>query len=220
MANSAKKAQPAETTERLSRPLSVHTRWATCHQPRGFTEHEDSPSAFVEALALHSGLGTLLFANELRAALLLRLCAVFGLLALVPLIWRYKSDAGLETVGFVVVMAAATLALYDIPALCRSVAFSKLRFIACQRNFVRRIAVFSHGMQGALYLGAFVGALSATTIMFDPAPEFSEQLLLPSVFFAATFVLGTIAANLEWPSFRWLMPVISFVAAILMSGFV
>jgi hypothetical protein len=200
--------------------LCLRYLWHAYGQPRALNEHPQKPHALIEALAVRSGLVTLLCANELRAALSLRLTCVFGLLVLMPLIWRFKPDAGLETAGFVVVMAAATVAFYDLPALCRSVAFAKLRFIAGQRNFVRRVTVFSHGMQAAVYLSTFFAAHFVTTATPESAHRFSDALLVPSVFFAAVFLAGTIAANLEWLSVRWLMPVVNFIAAVVMSGFV
>jgi hypothetical protein len=92
--------------------------------------------------------------------------------------------------------------------------------VAGQRNFVRRLTVFAHGVQLALYLAAFVSARSMTVAVFESSRGVSEQLSMPSVFFAAMFLAGTAAAHLEYFSVRWLMPVVSVVAAVLMSGFV
>jgi hypothetical protein len=194
--------------------------WRTYQQPRSLAGRQGGHNTLVEAVALRTGLAILLFANELRAALLLRSSCVLGLLSLVPLLATYKQGAGLEIAGFVVVMAAATIAFYDLPALCRSVAFNKLRFIAGQRNFVRRINVATHGMQWGLYLGTLLGARYMTLATLDSDQGLAERLLVPSAFFAATFLAGTAAANLEFVSIRWLMPVVNFVAAIIMSGFV
>ena len=194
--------------------------WHICQQPHALDTRQSTPNALVERLAVRTGLAVLLFTNELRAALLLRLSCVFGLLALIPLLAALKPDAELEAAGFVVVMTAATIAFHDLPALCRSVAFTKLRFVAGQQLFVRRVTLFAHALPATLYLCALLAAHRITTATHDPTYQLSHLLQSASIFFSTTFVIGTIAASLGYGSVRWLMPVVNFVAAIFLSGFI
>jgi hypothetical protein len=194
--------------------------WHACQQPSGLIEHREAANSLWERWALSTGLATLLLAHELRATLLLRVGSVLALLGLIPLISTFKPDAGLETAGFVIVMAGASIAFYDLPALCRAAASTRLRFIAGQRYFVRRVALFAHGMPLALYLGAFLSAWYLTVATLDATQSLSSKLLAPALFFPAAFLIAMTAATLQYASARWLMPLITFVAAIVMSGFV
>jgi hypothetical protein len=189
-------------------------------QPSSLIEQGSTPNAVFEPFVIRTGLTVLLFINELRAAVLLRFGCVFGLLALLPLLTRFTQDAGMETAGFVVVMAAAAIAFHDLPALCQATAFSKMGFVAGQKHFVRRVRLFAHGMPMALYACAFLGAHYITRMTMDSTQAISTQLLAPSVFFTTTFLMGTTAATLGYPSVRWWMPVVNFVAVVVMSGYV
>lgn len=174
----------------------------------------------TERIALRTGLAVLLFAHELRATLSIRLLTVSALLALIPLLSQFRQTHGLEITGFVMALAIAAIAFHDLPAMCRSTAFAKLPFIAGQKNFVRRVSIFAHGIPAVLYVCAFLSACFVTIFASDSLPRVLERLMAPSVFFTTSFLAGTLAATMGWASVRWLMPVINVAAAIVMSGFV
>lgn len=192
-----------------------------CHrQLRTFAGSPGTANTLMERIALRTGLAPLLFGHELRATLSIRLLAVSALLALNPLLSQFSQTQGLETTGFVMALAIAAIAFYDLPAMCRSTAFAKLPFIAGQKNFVRRVSIFAHGMPAVLYVCAFLCACFLTMLPADSLPRVLERLMAPSVFFTTLFLAGTFAATMGWASVRWLMPVVNVAAAIVMSGFV
>lgn len=177
-------------------------------------------SLVMERISIRSGLAISFFAHELRTTLLIRVSAVFGLLALVAVASIFREPGSAVIGGFVFVVAAAAIALHSLPAVCRSTAFAKLSFVAGQKNFTRRLSIFACAIPIVIYICALLGAYALAISSSAPAARVGEKAIAPTIFFTVSFLAGMVASIKDAPGVRWLMPVVNVAAAIVMSGFV
>ena len=165
----------------------------------------------VDKVALGSGLVVPLLAKPLRANLLVRSGAItatlVGCLTVIHL--RTNDTSGASVVVFVA--AAATIALYSLPALCRSTLLTRVNFLAGQPAFARRMRYPAYGIPALLFLAALACAWP-----FDR----SGRALADASIFGALFVSGVIGARLRWQPTTWLVPFVALVALIILAAMI
>ncbi len=93
-----------------------------------------------------------LLGNELKANLLLRVGCIAATLSACLLVMALRTNDASNASVLVFVAAAATLALYSLPALSRNTLLTRLEFLAGQPQFARRmrLAVVRHPCRAVL----------------------------------------------------------------------
>lgn len=166
-------------------------------------------SAVMDRLALRSGLVVPLLLNELRSNLLVRLgCVAATLLGCLTVIHFRTNDTSTASV-VVFVAAVAALSLYTLPALCRSILFGRLQFLAGQPAFAARMRVWLYAIPVLLFVAAVAIAWA-----FDH----SGRAWLDAGVFALLFVFGMTGARLQWRITPWAMPFVTLVSLIILAA--
>jgi hypothetical protein len=162
-----------------------------------------------ERLSIRSGLALPFLAHELRSNVLIRIGFIAGTLAacLLMTALRAQDEAGARSLVFV--GAVAAVALYPLPALWRSTLLGKLHFLAGQADFVRRIRPGVYGIPALLFGGALLVAA-----LFDAG----ESARATPAIFGSLFVGGVVAARCGVQMTSWLLPLLSFVAVLILGG--
>jgi hypothetical protein len=194
--------------------------WRNYMEQPAAAEKPRVTSLLMERISIRSGLAISFFAHELRTTLLIRVSAVFGLLAVLAVASTFREPGSAPIGGFVFVVATAAIALHSLPAVCRSTAFAKLLFVAGQKNFTRRLSIVACAIPIVIYICALLGAYMLTISWSAPAARVGEKTTAPTLFFTLSFLAGMVASIKDAPGVRWLMPVVNVAAAIAMSGFV
>ncbi|MEO8017910.1 MAG: DUF6136 family protein [Pseudomonadota bacterium] len=159
--------------------------------------------------ALASGLALPFLAHELRSNVAVRLGFIACTLGACLLLASQRAEGVAGTRVLVFVGAAAAVALYPLPALWRNTLLSKLPFLAGQAAFVQRIRLPVYGISILLF-----GAALAVAWHFDAG----ESHPATAVTFSTMFAGGVIAARLGWQIASWLMPLLNFVAVLILGG--
>ena len=162
-----------------------------------------------EQLALASGLVLPLLGNELKANLSLRVGCVAATLSACLLVMALRTNDTSNASVLLFVAAAATLALYSLPALSRNTLFTRLEFLAGQPQFARRMRLAVYGIPAALFASAL-----AIASAFDR----SARPHVDALIFAVLFILGVIGARLGWHPTSWLMPVLTLITLVILGA--
>jgi len=160
-------------------------------------------------LSLASGLALPFLANELRSNLGVRLGFIAGTFGACLLLATFRAEDAAGTRILVFVGAVAAVSLYALPALWRTGLLTKLHFVAGQAAFVRRIRTCVYGVPVLLF--AVVMALAASL-------DAGESPRAAALVFGLLFAGGLIAARCQWQVASWLMPLLNFVAVIILGG--
>jgi hypothetical protein len=166
-------------------------------------------SAAMDGLARHSGLVVPLLLNELRSNLLVRLGFIVATLLGCLTVMRFRTNDTSTASVVVFVAAVAALALYTLPALCRSTLLGKLHFLAGQPAFAARMRRWLYAIPALLFVMAL-----AVAWPFDH----SGHARLDGTVFAILFVLGVIGARLRFKPTQWAMPFATMVSLIVLAA--
>jgi len=165
--------------------------------------------AALEWLALRSGLVVPLLLNELRSNLLVRLGFIAATLLGCLLVIHFRTNDTSTASVVVFVAAVAALALYTLPALCRTTLLEKLPFLAGQPAFAARMRAWLYAIPTLLFIAAI-----ATSWPFDH----SGRPWLDGGVFGILFVLGVVGARLRWSPTQWAMPFATMVSLIILAA--
>ena len=164
---------------------------------------------FVERLSIRSGLALPFLAHDLRSNVLIRVGFIAGSLAACMLMTALRTQGAAGTRSLVFVGAVATVALYALPALWRNTLLTRLHFLAGQADFVSRIRPSVYGIPALLF------AVAMLIAAFFDAGESARAT--PAVF-GTLFVAGVVAARCGVQIASWLVPLLSFVAVLILGG--
>lgn len=164
---------------------------------------------FGERLSIRSGLALPFLAHDLRSNVLIRMGFVTATLAACLLMAALREHGEAGTRSLVFVGAVAAVALYPLPALWRNTLLDKLHFLAGQTDFVQRIRLSVYGIPALLFGGALLVAA-----LFDAG----ESARATPVIFGSLFVAGVVATRCGVQMASWLLPLLSFVAVLILGG--
>jgi hypothetical protein len=111
-------------------------------------------SALADGIAIHTGLVVPLVTNELRANLAVRVGAILATFGACLLVIQLRTNDTSTASVLLFVAAAATLALYSLPALLRRTLLTKLEFLAGQPGFARRMRLSVYLLPTLLFCAA------------------------------------------------------------------
>ncbi len=177
-------------------------------------------SAFVERLAIDSGLLISFLSNELRVTFLIRIATVSGSLVACALLLGIRESHGSAIGALVFVAAVATIALYSLPALCRATVLSKLDFVAGHPTFRRRLSIAAFIIPTLIFVVTLFIAYCLADVFTAPEFLFRQHAFLPLIFFSGTYLVGVVATRIGIQSATWIIPLASLVAAIVLSGLI
>ncbi len=166
-------------------------------------------SGFGHRLAIRSGLALPFLVYELRSNVLIRMGFIAATLAACLLLSSLRAPGAAGARVLVFVGAVAAVALYPLPALWRSMLLTRLHFLAGQPAFARRMRLSVYGIPVLLFAGALLLAAC-----FDAG----ESADVTPAIFGALFLVGVIAARRGIEIASWLMPLVSFVAVLILGG--
>jgi hypothetical protein len=164
---------------------------------------------FGERLSIRSGLALSFLAHDLRSNVLIRIGFIAGTLAACLLMSALRAQGESGTRSLVFVGAVAAVALYPLPALLRSTLLTRLHFVAGQADFVRRIRLSVYGIPALLF-----GVALLVAALFDAG----ESARATPAIFALLFGGGVVAARCGMQMASWLMPLLGFVAVLILGG--
>jgi hypothetical protein len=164
---------------------------------------------FGERLSIRSGLALSFLAHDLRSNVLIRLGFITGTLAACLLMAALRAQGEAGTRSLVFVGAVAVVALYPLPALVRSTLLTRLHFVAGQAEFLRRIRPSVYGIPAVLF-----GVALLVAAFFDAG----ESARATPAIFGSLFVGGVVAARCGVQMASWLLPLLSFVAVLILGG--
>jgi hypothetical protein len=163
----------------------------------------------AQKISLGSGLAVPFLAHELRSNVLIRVGVIVGALAALLALNGLRATGAAGTRTLVFGGAAAAIALYPLPALWRTSLLTKLHFLAGQPAFVRRMRLAVYGLPALLF-----GIALAVAGYFDA----SESPRVAPAIFGVLFAGGVAAARCGLQAASWLMPLMNFVAVIVLGG--
>jgi len=165
--------------------------------------------ALTDMLAVRSGLVVPLLTRELRANLLVRIGLVAATLLACLTVIQFRTNDTSSVSVVVFVAAAAALALYTLPELCRDTLLTKIGFLAGQPAFAQRMRLAAYGIPVLLFAAALAGAWP-----FDR----SGRATLDAGVFSLLFVAGVIGARLRLATTTWLMPFAVLISLIILAA--
>lgn len=166
-------------------------------------------SALADRLAIQTGLAVPLLTHELRANLAVRIgviLATFG--ACLVVIELRTNDTSTASV-LLFVAAAATLALYSLPALLRRTLLTKLAFLAGQPAFTQRMRLPIYLLPGVLFCAALSLAWA-----FDR----SGRAHVDAAIFCALYLAGVAGTRLGLRITSWFIPFAAMIAVIILGA--
>jgi hypothetical protein len=163
----------------------------------------------ADRLALATGLVLPLLAHTLRANLAVRVGVIVATLAacLVVIELRTNDTSGASVLLFVA--AAATLALYSLPALLRRTLLTRLEFLAGQPAFAQRMRLAAYGVPTAL----FCAALSVGWVLDRSGRTGAEAAIFSVLYFA-----GVAGARVGLRVTSWLIPFAAVIGVIVLGA--
>jgi Family of unknown function (DUF6136) len=162
-----------------------------------------------EPLVLGSGLVVGLLTHGLRTNLLVRLGAIAATLGACLGVIRLRTNDTSSASVVVFVAAAAALALYSLPALCRNTLLTRLAFLAGQPAFSQRMRLAAYGIPTMFFVAALAGAWG-----FDRSGTAGRDALV----FSLLYLSGVIGARLGWKPTTWLVPFTSMISLIILAA--
>ncbi|MEO6228387.1 MAG: hypothetical protein ABIO61_11110 [Thermomonas sp.] len=173
--------------------------------------------AGYERLALATALVVPVSTHDLRESLIVRAACLLGACAFaLMLIARHAPDIGLATGLLIGLMAVASVTLYRLPMMIRSIVLDLFDFLAGHREFRRRITAFAVVPPAALFL-ICVGA--SWEIARRALPAGASDLALPAYplyFYACLFVSGALATIWSRKLARWVIPTAHFALTMIL----
>lgn len=166
-------------------------------------------SAVADRIAIRSGLVVPLSINELRANLAVRVGVIAATLGTCLVVIELRTNDTSTASVLLFVAAAATLALYTLPALLRRTLLGKLGFLAGQPAFAQR-------MRPSVYLlptGLFCAALTAGAL-FDR----SGRMGVDAAIFCVLYLAGVAGTRLGLRITTWLIPFAVTIAVIILGA--
>ena len=168
-----------------------------------------APSALADALAIRSGLVLPLLANELRSNFLVRTGFIAATLAACLIVIRLRTNDASTASVVLFVAAAATLALYRLPALIRQTLLIRLPFIAGQAAFARRMRLSVYLVPTLVFAASVVAAWP-----FDR----SGTAWRDAGTFALLYAGGVTGARAGFAPIHWIVPFLGAVALIILGA--
>ena len=166
-------------------------------------------SGMVDRIAIHTGLVVPLLTHELRANLAVRIGTILATLGACLVVIQLRTNDTSSASVLLFVAAAATLALYSLPALLRRTLLTRLEFLAGQPAFALR-------MRPAVYLlptALFCVALSLGWI-FDRAGRAG----IDAGVFCLLYLAGIAGTRLGLRVTSWFIPFASMIAVIILGA--
>ena len=163
----------------------------------------------ADQLALRTGLVLPLLANPLRANLTVSVGVILATLApcLLVIELRTNDTSGVSVLLFVA--AAATLALYSLPALLRRTLLTRLEFLAGQPAFAQRMRLAVYALPTLLFSAAL-----CLGWVFDR----SGRAGVDAGIFSLLYVVGVAGARVGLRITSWFIPFAVMIAVIILGA--
>jgi hypothetical protein len=166
-------------------------------------------SALADRLAIRSGLVVPLLTHELRANLAVRVGIILATLGACLLVIELRTNDTSSASVLLFVAAAATLALYSLPALLRRTLLTKLEFLAGQPAFVQRLRLPVYLLPTLLF-----GAALWLGWTFDR----SGRAAIDAGIFCALYVAGVVGTRTGLRITSWIIPFAATIAVIILGA--
>lgn len=159
--------------------------------------------------ALATGLVAPLLANELRANLAVRCGAILATLTACIVLIEVRTNDTSHASVLLFVAAMAALALYSLPALIRRTLLTRLRFLAGQPGFERRMRTMVYLAPSAIF-----GVALTLGWLFDRA----DRTVIDAGTFAILYLVGVGGTRLGLRVMPWFMPFAAAMAVIILGA--
>lgn len=166
-------------------------------------------SALADRIAVRSGLVVPLLVHELRANLAVRVGAVLTTFGACLLVIELRTNDTSTASVLLFVAAAATLALYSLPALLRRSLLTRLEFLAGQPAFAQRMRFAVYLLPTLLFAGALWLGMS-----FDRAGRAG----LDAGIFCLLYLAGVGGSRLGLRATSWFIPFVVTIAVIILGA--
>jgi hypothetical protein len=163
----------------------------------------------ADRLAMRTGLVLPLLANGLRANLAVRVGVILATFAACLLVIELRTNDTSGASVLLFVAAAATLALYSLPALLRRTLLTRLEFLAGQPAFAQRMRFTVYFMPTLLFCAALCLAL-----LFDH----SERAGVDAAIFGLLYVTGVAGTRAGLRVTTWFIPFAVMIALIILGA--
>lgn len=166
-------------------------------------------SHLADRLALRTGLVLPLLANGLRANLTVRIGVILVVFAACLLVIELRTNDTSGASVLLFVAAAATLALYSLPALLRRTLLTRLEFLAGQPAFAQRMRFAVYSVPTALFIAALCLAWP-----FDR----SGRAGVDAGVFGLLYVVGVAGTRAGLRITAWFIPLAVTIAVIVLGA--
>jgi len=166
-------------------------------------------SALADQLAIQTGLVVPLLTHELRANLGVRIGVILATLGACLVVIELRTNDTSSASVLLFVAAAATLALYSLPALLRRTLLTKLEFLAGQTAFARRLRLPVYLLPTLLFCAAlWVGSV------FDR----SGRAGVDAGIFCGLYLAGVAGTRLGLRITSWFIPFAVTITVIILGA--
>jgi hypothetical protein len=166
-------------------------------------------SALADQLAIQTGLVVPLSTHELRANLAVRIGVILATLGACLVVIELRTNDTSTASVLLFVAAAATLALYSLPALLRRTLLTKLEFLAGQPAFAQRLRLPVYLLPTLLFCAAL-----SLGLIFDR----SGRAGVDAGIFCALYLAGVAGTRLGLRITSWIIPFAVTIAVIILGA--